>query len=353
MSQLKDAPRTSNIAWLFYKDYFKDENGKYIFREGKETENLIARKTENILNQKLVEHTPLPLEESLEFTTIYPGLLIGSGYEHEIGGVHGEFQLGFFFDHTTGMPIISGSSVKGVLRSAFKEPAYVAELLDEMQMPLSLEEINQLEIEVFGQSNGGDAVFKGQDIFFDAFIIKSNNFNDSFLDDDYITPHNDKYKDPIPLRFLKVSANVTFRFYFELSNGLLSKENKLRLFEKILLDLGVGAKANVGYGQFIGNNEKKILEDLDKKLKKKEEKEKAEALAKMSPVERVFETYDNNVTKVILAMKSEEIEEYEAIKLTLAQKVKEELQKDSKSWEKAKQKALKRKEFIESILEVK
>jgi CRISPR-associated protein Cmr6 len=94
----------------------------------------------------------------------------------------------------------------------------------------------------------------------------------SFFDDDYITPHNDKYKDPFPLRFLKVSPNVTFKFYFELSNGIIGRENKLRLFDKILLDLGVGAKTNVGYEQFIGDNEKNILEELDKKEKEKEQK---------------------------------------------------------------------------------
>jgi len=348
MSQLKNAPRTSNISWLFYKDYFKDEKGRYIFRGGREIESLIAQKTENILNQKLVKHTPLPLEQYLDLTTIYPGLLIGSGYEHEIGGIHGEFQLGSFFDHTTGMPVVSGSSVKGVLRSAFKYLEYIAELLEEMEVPLSIEDIKELEFEIFGQPNGGDFVLKGRDVFFDAFIIESNNFNESFLDDDYITPHNEKYKDPMPLRFLKVSPNVTFRFYFELNDGLLAKDNKLRLFDKILQDLGVGAKTNVGYGQFIGNNEKKILDKLDQELKRKEQKEKAEALEKMTPIERVFEKYDKNVTKVILAMRSGEIEE-ELFK-ELAQKIKAELEKTPKEWEKAKQKALKRKEYIEGLL---
>ena len=49
-------------------------------------------------------------------------------------------------------------------------------------------------------------------------------------------------------------------------------------------------------------------------------------------------------------MQSGEIEEYEFIKIELAQKLKEELQKEPKTWEKAKQKALKRREFIETIL---
>jgi len=335
MKTLTKAPRTSNISWLFYKDYFKDDNGKHLFRSGRETEEIIANKTENILNQKLVKLSPLPLEQYLDLTTIYPGLLIGSGYQHEIGGVSGEFQLGFFFDYTTGMPVITGSSVKGVLRSAFEHHSYIQECLGREL------DVEKLKIEIFEAR---------KDKFFDAFIIKSDNINETFLDDDYITPHNDEFKDPIPLRFLKVSPNVTFRFYFDLTGGLIKKEEKLLLFDKILQDLGVGAKTNVGYGQLIGNNEKEIQKQLDKKAKEQDKQQKQKELENLSPVDRIFAENDNNVVKIIQMMQNGEIEDYDTVKKDLALKVKKELQKNPKYWDKAKQKALKRKEFIKSIL---
>ena len=338
MKTLTKAPKTSNINWLFYKDYFRDENGNHLFRGGKETEDLISHKTENILNQKLVKLSPLPLKQYLDLTTTYPGLLIGSGYQHEIGGVNGEFQLGFFFDYTTGMPVVSGSSVKGVLRSAFKHQDYILDLLD-----LDKEiDIEKLEVEIFDRQ---------KDRFFDAFIIKSDNQNETFLDDDYITPHSEEFKDPLPLRFLKVSPNVTFRFYFDLKDGIITKEEKLLLFDKILQDLGVGAKTNVGYGKLIGDNEKKLKQETAARAKEIQLQQQQEALAKLSPVDRVFAQNDNNIVKIILMMQNGEIEEYETIKVALAQKIKEELQKNPKHWERAKQKALKRKEFIESILQ--
>ncbi|MDZ7743476.1 MAG: RAMP superfamily CRISPR-associated protein [Bacteroidota bacterium] len=43
-------------------------------------------------------------------------------------------ELGFFFDHTTGLPMIPGSSVKGSLRSAFMKDkgGYVKSILKEL-----------------------------------------------------------------------------------------------------------------------------------------------------------------------------------------------------------------------------
>jgi len=59
-------------------------------------------------------------------------------------------------------------------------------------------------------------------------------------------------------RFLKIAPGVTFTFQFKLHdfflNGdmVLSKANIKEIFKQILLDFGIGAKRNVGYGAFIG-----------------------------------------------------------------------------------------------------
>ena len=55
---------------------------------------------------------------SFELKTTYPGLLTGTGYMHPCPAEN-DFQMGFFFDWTTGAPIIAGSTVKGVLREPF------------------------------------------------------------------------------------------------------------------------------------------------------------------------------------------------------------------------------------------
>jgi CRISPR-associated protein Cmr6 len=50
--------------------------------------------------------------------------------------------------------------------------------------------------------------------------------------------------------FLKILPEVTIQFQFDLKDGLLTKGQKEDLFRRLLLDFGIGAKTNVGYGQF-------------------------------------------------------------------------------------------------------
>ena len=78
----------------------------------------------------------------------------------------------------------------------------------------------------------------------------------------------------------------------------------------------------------------------------KTEKEEAR-LGKLTPIDRVYDKY-NSIPNIINAMKANEIEE--KLFTELAKKIKSELEKKPKEWEKAKQKALKRKEYIQSIL---
>jgi CRISPR-associated protein Cmr6 len=63
-------------------------------------------------------------------------------------------------------------------------------------------------------------------------------------------------KNPIPITFLKVLPDVEFSFNFilqdhqKIDEKLVSIKRKIALFKQILLDFGIGAKTNVGYGQF-------------------------------------------------------------------------------------------------------
>jgi CRISPR-associated protein Csm5 len=105
----------------------------------------------------------------------------------------------------------------------------------------------------------------------------------------------------------------------------------------------------------------KIEEQKEKEgLRKKREQEEAEAKAKkeaeekarlaaMTPLQRLVDSY-SDVAVLINDMKAGKIEDFDSIKVELAQEVKKILQQSPKTWDKAKKKALDRKVYIDSIL---
>jgi len=277
-----------NIGLLFYKRYFNDID--FSKMESKENENKLR-----IVNDAITSSPLKPVKLNLEpmaiidftLTTIYPGLLIGSGYSHE-SSVKGELKLGFFFDYTTGLPCIPGSSVKGILRDACTKAKgkYVISILNELHdrngtaeekenadwlnKNNRIDEIfkcpgddkdSEFILHVFeGKKDKDDFLpFKERDIFFDAFPVDSSNKNKIFLGNDYITPHKhskdpklDPFTNPTPIQFMKILPQVKIQFNFHLTGKVGDKDFpvnvKKELFRQILLDLGVGAKTNVGYG---------------------------------------------------------------------------------------------------------
>lgn len=194
--------------------------------------------------------------------TLYPGMLIGIGLGHEISA-GSEHKLGLTFDHTSGLPVIPGSTVKGVLRSMFpgmykgsdksSREAYIKEKLTTVKNI----NITDLEASIFdGVKNKFEnlSVYE-RDIFYDATLFA---VPDKLLGVDFITPHENPLKNPIPIQFLKVMGGVVFQFNFKLNDSTFyigeseikfSGEEKLQLFKSILEDIGIGAKTNVGYGQ--------------------------------------------------------------------------------------------------------
>jgi hypothetical protein len=59
------------------------------------------------------------------------------------------------------------------------------------------------------------------------------------------------FTNPNPIQFLKVLSKVQFQFQFKLTDGGgLKAGQKEVLFKEILCYMGIGAKTNVGYGQF-------------------------------------------------------------------------------------------------------
>ncbi len=274
-----------NIGRYFTKTYFekyKPTMDKDIYRV-----EFIGLKNHFQLLKNEVLLSEFEITESLssddnqfQLTTVYPGLFIGSGYAHDVKGDEDAIKLGFFFDHTTGLPCIPGSSVKGVLREAAEKANghYLEYILTEIKdgKRKLKDKATKALAESFLTENlkkllGGKtsafvkSVFDGEylpiyqrDIFFDAFPIDSGNEDGKFLSNDYITHHEHPLKNPNPVQFLKVLPQVTFRFEFLLKDrpDEMPVALKLELFRQILLDLGVGAKTNVGYGKF---TEKSVL----------------------------------------------------------------------------------------------
>lgn len=288
-----------NIKNFFYREYYEGFDPRQP-EEEKVMEKIEAKNEAHFIkrNKQLLVFEPsdkllayfLPTDavwgpdfRKINLTTTYPGLFSGSGYTHETGSV-GELKLGFSFDHTSGLPILPGHSVKGVLRSVFPrrkvlmtteskaiknaKAQYILDLLKATGPVPAKENENQwvdaLEQCIFEGINpswdGKDPKLKylampARDGFLDAMISDVGK-DRHILGVDAITPHKDNpLKNPIPLPFLKVLPAVQWQFSFVLHtttiDGIVVDANRKKLlFEAILLDVGAGAKTNVGYGQF-------------------------------------------------------------------------------------------------------
>lgn len=324
-----------NIGWHFYRDYFDRATVNEVFqikssnlsekRKSEAIERLFRAKNEDIFSQNFLENASNKYANQFDkyfkvvgdgkiilLKTTYPGMLSGSGLMHESGNI-GEIKLGFMLDHTTGLPYLPGSSVKGLLRHIFpfrlmkqalsekdatvrnklKEKAkllqnYCISIFKDLKIDIQAIELLDFEWQVFeGKiienlgdvlTDNGETLFNkfkeksigiyDSDIFHDAYIIESLKHGGRFLANDFITPHKhpksgkdpnfkkiDALVNPNPIQFMKVLPEVVWAFQFDLKDTKLSDSltitstQKLLLFRQILLDLGIGAKTNVGYGR--------------------------------------------------------------------------------------------------------
>jgi len=291
-----DAP---NVGLLFYKALYLENTVKQTLKVNEKGELTFAVPQKGATQfdeyyQALYKkpakqfrqiQNPLDAEHLSSFSliTTYPGLLIGSGYNHNTKA-RGDASMGFFFDHTTGQPIIPGSSVKGVCHSVFEldvtakgknitgeitleffkhllndiveaNPS-LAEGVDIVKAAISTKE----QLEIFKESIFGTDKKPGKDIFLDGILNIQKTGNNTIFYSDFITPHPDPLKNPNPIQFIKVGPGVWFEFRFKLfditlnlsdtENYTCSAKLKEAIFKQILLDFGIGAKTNVGYGQF-------------------------------------------------------------------------------------------------------
>ena len=280
-----------NLHKLYYEDYFKGVDFKYLLNSQnsatkvedpqiKAFNKLLTENDENRYSQKVKEDGKWiwklrkdykinlseklsPEKDRISLKIQYPGLVSGVGIDHE-AKITGEFKLGVHFDWTHGMPVVYGSSVKGVLRNAFiskVEKGKIIEYEDYFLKEVTNREWNQEEIKTLfdvifdgKDGEGNNLSIYNRDIFFDAVIVKPDS-KGRILCSDSITPHGaDPLKNPIPITFLKIAPGCELEFRFKLEDSIVDgkpfkKSQKLALFKKILTTVGIGAKTNVGYGQ--------------------------------------------------------------------------------------------------------
>jgi len=265
-----------NLHKLFYKDYYKDVGFKI---ETKNEESIVisdkSPHNRELLDAKLwfiPKIETVTEKETFTLITQYPGLITGVGIDHE-AGIEGEFKLGLHFDYTYGMPVIYGSSVKGVLKTYFEDFAkdrfieyFKQKGFSETQTKDFLKEllydVFDGEIMVLEKGKEGKMEKKkkkkpifDRDTFFDA-VIKKPNQKGKILDSDTLCPHgNNPLKSPKPITFLKIASGVTIEFRFKLvvstiGDKKVTQDDKINIFREILKTVGIGAKTNVGYGQF-------------------------------------------------------------------------------------------------------
>ena len=262
-NQNRDAEviKISNMHRYYYNDYFTglDINQK----QGK---NTVGYTLPNVSerNKAIISHKFVPIgsplncfEENQSITTIelevlYPGLMVGVGYEHDVSAKE-SLKGGFSFDYVTGLPYIPGSSVKGVLRNYFpnlKEDEKWTEKdvqkLAYIKGIVEVESLSKEDIVALGRS-----IFEHGDVFLDAFPkvdTKVDNSGNVLLAMEYITPHTGgEFAEPVPIPFVKIrpGTKMVFSFIFNGDSGI----DKKTLFTTILQDMGIGAKTNVGFGQ--------------------------------------------------------------------------------------------------------
>lgn len=272
-----------NIGKLFYKDYYKGIDFSYVLDKSKEgsQDDKIQNKNNLIKQSRLVKieikdlagKDRLPVNSLFQEIVAYPGLITGVGIIHDSKKLTGGYNLGMHFDYTYGMPVVYGSSIKGVLRDYFKQARttnYDDDLFASvLQKNIDIDELFEdiFNGRILQESSDGKLVYINKsvyerDVFFDAVIVEEaeirrrNQRIKYIVTDDSITPHKEgPLKNPVPIAMLKIASGCILEFRFRLSDftshggKIFKAEEKKKLFKSILERVGVGAKTNVGYGQ--------------------------------------------------------------------------------------------------------
>ena len=236
--------QSKNMHYVFHREYF---DGLELLRDNGAPTRTVEERNQAVFSFAFPEADlfaglrGLDTFRSFELVTTYPGLLVGTGNPHD-AKLEGAIKLGFSLDYVTGLPCIPGSSLKGMLRSRFPGKYGGEEKTDReilIGAYLGRDDIDAEALET--------EIFTGNDIFLGAF---PTDWPDGMLSMEYITPHKD-FQDPMPISLLKIKPNVCLEFGFLLSDGTIKATEKCALFRELVMESGIGAKTNVGYGRLV------------------------------------------------------------------------------------------------------
>ena len=236
----------------------------------------------------------------------------GLGNEHPL-------ENGFAFLNPYGLPYLSASGVKGVLRQAARElasgdwgdtKAWSLEQTYELKLGKQVIKMSVLDL-LFGKEgiDGDQDQVRGVLTFWDVIP----QLKGDALQVEIMTPHQTHYYQkeasphdsgqPNPIHFLTVPPGSGFAFHVTCDQQRLlqlvpelATSNHWRIllqsaFEHAFDWLGFGAKTAVGYGAFTEDPDARKRREAEeaRQLKRAEEAEKAERLAKLSPDDQQWE----------------------------------------------------------------
>lgn len=274
---------SANMGFLFYKSAYREvERGITETPNGAAIQKMLAQKptyseagkncfpypTAADMAIDSLNSTKTPAMASNDITAfrlkvLYPGVYAGLGYTHGLSSEN-DIKTGFSFDYTTGLPYIPGSSLKGRLRSLFMnqtedvvDAAKALQIIEadesEEGMKSAKAFVRKLEDKLFGSRNGSDDHDQGLLVCFDVFPLLTM-FGRELMKKDYITPHDGDFAPPNPINTAAITPETQLMFLFSLPAQIqvegcsIAREQISDLFKGLLIDWGIGAKTNTGYG---------------------------------------------------------------------------------------------------------
>ena len=269
---------SKNVNYLFNREYTE------ALLKGRKAENLnteLITAINDSISNNIKKGLPEAILDEVDvhkayFAVRYPGVLVGLGYPHELSEgpeqseLKGQISGGFMFDYVTGLPYIPGSSIKGIVRHIFDNACdndeYLQYLNSICENKFTEEQLKEYIHEHFGMTDGG-----GTDVFYDAYVSGPDNIKD-YIGLENITPHSNALKNPIPITMLKIMPGVLIKV------AIKTDDKSFCVYKRILQDMGVGAKTNVGFGiiEEVKNKNNTHPDEKGKKSQEKTEKQKIE-----------------------------------------------------------------------------
>ncbi len=217
-------------------------------------------------------------------------------------------NVGLYADRTTGLPLIPGSAVKGIVSTwACWEANHTALFTPDAQGNIHLQESRHqfgapLARQVLGDNRSTGSDHAGDVIFLGAWPLKV-----PLLGLDIVTPHTNaagRDQPPVPNPFLAIESGTRWEFILIAHTSLEAKQAKdlldtaARWLAESLGQTGLGAKTAAGYGRFISEKDWMVAtlsaEERDRaETAARREADRLATLARMNAA--VIGDYDNDL----------------------------------------------------------